>query len=143
MARLWALALALLVGNASSLMAGSARKLPSTRRLGATSASSRAMDMVTPVTIVGANGRVGDLLASVGEGKDVLVGRSDSIPEDGEGPILVCTRNDVLDSVRAWALGGLVGLGLAAEAAVSLLRCPPSHAVACHAMPYHATPCTP
>lgn len=62
--------------------------------------SGRGMSMSAdvPAVIVGANGRIGDLLASVGEGKDVLVGRDDPIPE-GEGPIYICTRNNVLEDI--------------------------------------------
>ncbi|XP_058734353.1 uncharacterized protein LOC131606089 [Vicia villosa] len=53
---------------------------------------------VVPAVIVG-GGRVGKALQDMGEGQDVLVKRGDSIPLDFEGPILVCTRNDDLDSV--------------------------------------------
>ncbi|KAI5392303.1 uncharacterized protein LOC127107209 [Lathyrus oleraceus] len=53
---------------------------------------------VVPAVIVG-GGRVGKALQDLGEGQDVLVKRGESIPLDFEGPILVCTRNDDLDSV--------------------------------------------
>ena len=56
---------------------------------------------LTPATIIGGNGRIGDLLASLGGGGDTILGREDSIPADGEGPIFVCTRNDVLASIVA------------------------------------------
>ena len=54
---------------------------------------------LAPATIIGANGRIGDLLASLGGGRDKLIGREDPIPADGEGPIFVCTRNDVLADI--------------------------------------------
>lgn len=54
---------------------------------------------VTPCTIIGSSGRIGSLLASLGDGSDTLIGRNDPIPEDGTGPILICTRNDVLDDI--------------------------------------------
>ncbi|CAL5210489.1 unnamed protein product [Lathyrus oleraceus] len=53
---------------------------------------------VVPAVIIG-GGRVGKALQDLGEGQDVLVKRGESIPLDFEGPILVCTRNDDLDSV--------------------------------------------
>jgi len=53
---------------------------------------------VAPAVIVG-GGRVGKALEGMGDGKDLVVKRGDSIPVDFEGPILVCTRNDDLDSV--------------------------------------------
>ena len=56
---------------------------------------------LTPATIIGGNGRIGDLLASLGGGGDTIIGREDPIPADGEGPIFVCTRNDVLASIVA------------------------------------------
>lgn len=47
-------------------------------------------------TIVGAEGRLGNLFASAGEGDDLLIKRGDAIPEDAPGPIYVCTGvNDV------------------------------------------------
>lgn len=46
--------------------------------------------------IVG-SGRIGSLLAEAGE--CIVVGREDSISADGEGPILVATRNDALDGI--------------------------------------------
>jgi len=51
-----------------------------------------------PSTIIGASGRIGNLLASVGP-NDVLLNRGDSIPAGGTGPIYVCTRNDDLDDI--------------------------------------------
>ncbi|CAK8574497.1 unnamed protein product [Lathyrus sativus] len=53
---------------------------------------------VIPAVIVG-GGRVGKALQDMGLGQDILVKRGESIPLDFEGPILVCTRNDDLDSV--------------------------------------------
>ncbi|XP_039131736.1 uncharacterized protein LOC120268373 [Dioscorea cayenensis subsp. rotundata] len=51
-----------------------------------------------PAVIVG-GGRVGRMLQSLGDGRDVLVGRGGTVPAEFEGPILVCTRNDDLDAV--------------------------------------------
>lgn len=51
-----------------------------------------------PAVIVG-GGRVGKALQDMGGGGDVLVKRGESVPLDFPGPILVCTRNDDLDSV--------------------------------------------
>lgn len=53
---------------------------------------------VVPAVIVG-GGRVGRALQDMGSGEDLLVERGDPVPLDFEGPILVCTRNDDLDSV--------------------------------------------
>lgn len=48
-------------------------------------------------TIVG-GGRVGSAIADMGDGSDVIVRRNE--PVDGpQGPIVVCTRNDALDTV--------------------------------------------
>jgi len=73
--------------------------LPQRLLKSAVAVRSGASSELTPATIIGANGRIGDLLASLNLGKDTLVGRADSIPEDGQGPIFVCTRNDVLSEV--------------------------------------------
>lgn len=67
------------------------RRSAATSRLKATT--------IEPATIIGANGRIGDLFASLNPGKDTLIGRDDDIPSTGTGPIFVCTRNDVLDSI--------------------------------------------
>lgn len=53
---------------------------------------------VAPAVIVG-GGRVGRALQEMGNGQDLLVSRGDRVPLDFEGPILVCTRNDDLDTV--------------------------------------------
>ncbi|KAK1268728.1 hypothetical protein QJS04_geneDACA013630 [Acorus gramineus] len=53
---------------------------------------------VVPAVIVG-GGRVGRALQGMGGGRDVLVGRGESVPIDFDGPILVCTRNDDLEAV--------------------------------------------
>lgn len=53
---------------------------------------------VTAGVIVGA-GRVGQALEKMGGGRDVVVRRGEKVPKDSTGPIFVCTRNDVLDSV--------------------------------------------
>eukprot|EP00217_Crustomastix_stigmatica_P016846 CAMPEP_0183789298 /NCGR_PEP_ID=MMETSP0803_2-20130417/337_1 /TAXON_ID=195967 /ORGANISM="Crustomastix stigmata, Strain CCMP3273" /LENGTH=294 /DNA_ID=CAMNT_0026033465 /DNA_START=50 /DNA_END=934 /DNA_ORIENTATION=+ len=70
-------------------------------RRAARGAAVRAMASAVPTaTIVGANGRVGDALAKMGPGDDLLLFRGDAVPADAPaGPILVCTRNDVLDSI--------------------------------------------
>jgi ketopantoate reductase len=52
-----------------------------------------------PATIIGASGRIGNLFASLGGGKDLLIGRGDAVPADGSGPIFVCTRNNVLQDI--------------------------------------------
>ncbi|KAI8108034.1 hypothetical protein M9434_006065 [Picochlorum sp. BPE23] len=54
-----------------------------------------------PWIIVG-NGRVGAAFADMGDGNDVVVKRGEAIVPDGEvkkGPIVVCTRNDDLESI--------------------------------------------
>ncbi|CAG9466041.1 unnamed protein product [Pedinophyceae sp. YPF-701] len=52
-----------------------------------------------PWTIIG-GGRVGEALAGMGPGGDVVVRRGESLPANApEGPIVVCTRNDVLDEI--------------------------------------------
>ena len=52
-----------------------------------------------PSIIVG-GGRIGSLLADLGEPGDVLVKRNEHIPsEPTHGPIYVCTRNDALDAI--------------------------------------------
>ncbi|KAK6267790.1 hypothetical protein QUC31_011950 [Theobroma cacao] len=53
---------------------------------------------VVPSVIVG-GGRVGKALQDMGKGDDLLVKRGEPVPLDFEGPILVCTRNDDLESV--------------------------------------------
>jgi len=55
---------------------------------------------VQPIVIVGA-GRVGQALAEMGNGVDLVLKRGDKFPSDLEGrcPIVVCTRNDVLEDV--------------------------------------------
>ncbi|KAL9224780.1 hypothetical protein vseg_000784 [Gypsophila vaccaria] len=53
---------------------------------------------VVPAVIVG-GGRVGRALLDMGSGDDLLVKRGESVPVEFGGPILVCTRNDDLDSV--------------------------------------------
>lgn len=44
-------------------------------------------------------GRVGSALACMAGERDTVVRRGEAIPGDSTGPILVCTRNDALDSV--------------------------------------------
>jgi hypothetical protein len=54
---------------------------------------------VQPAVIIGA-GRVGQALANMGGGADLVLKRGDKFPVDAPaGPIIVCTRNDVLDQV--------------------------------------------
>ncbi|KAK7349087.1 hypothetical protein VNO77_06168 [Canavalia gladiata] len=53
---------------------------------------------VVPAVIVG-TGRVGRALLDMGSGQDLIVRRGESVPLDFQGPILVCTRNDDLQSV--------------------------------------------
>jgi len=55
---------------------------------------------VQPAVIIG-GGRVGQALVEMGTGTDLLLKRGDKFPADlkGEMPIIVCTRNDVLDDV--------------------------------------------
>ncbi|KAK1861882.1 hypothetical protein I4F81_004461 [Pyropia yezoensis] len=53
-----------------------------------------------PSTIIG-NGRIGNLLAKYGEGRDTIIGRGDSIPTEGDGPIYVCTRAEDLEAIIA------------------------------------------
>lgn len=55
---------------------------------------------VIPGVIVGA-GRVGQALANMGSGVDIIVRKGETIPEESSGPIFVCTRNDVLDTIVA------------------------------------------
>jgi len=57
-----------------------------------------------PSIIVGGKGRIGTLLAQLGERRsydDLILGRGDPIPADHPGPIYVCTRNDDLAAVVA------------------------------------------
>lgn len=54
---------------------------------------------VVPATIVG-GGRVGQALSDMGGGLDTVVRRGESV-ETTDGPIYVCTRNDVLGDVVA------------------------------------------
>jgi len=59
----------------------------------------KAASAIQPAVIIGA-GRVGQALATMGGGKDVVLKRGDPFPADAPaGPIIVCTRNDVLDQV--------------------------------------------
>ena len=67
------------------------------RRQEGTMATATAEEVVAGV-IVGA-GRVGQALASMGGGRDVVVRRGESVPEESTGPIFVCTRNDVLGAI--------------------------------------------
>jgi hypothetical protein len=70
------------------------------RGFGADGASRGDDDKASPVApfaaIVG-NGRIGAALAEAGE--CVVLGRDDTIDADGEGPILIATRNDALDGI--------------------------------------------
>jgi len=54
-----------------------------------------------PSVIIG-GGRIGTALEQMGDGRDVIVRRGQPFPEHmTEGPIYVCTRNDVLDDIVA------------------------------------------
>ena len=53
-------------------------------------------DSVPFSTIIG-NGRIGGALSEAGE--CVVLGRDDDIDADGEGPILIATRNDALEGI--------------------------------------------
>lgn len=53
---------------------------------------------VKPAVIVG-GGRLGNALQQMGDGEDVLIGRDGAIPENHDGPVFVCTRNNDLDAV--------------------------------------------
>lgn len=57
--------------------------------------SSSALQMSS--TIIG-GGRIGSMLME-SSGENLLLRRGDTIPEDGEGPILIATRNDSLDAI--------------------------------------------
>lgn len=59
-------------------------------------ANAEATAVPKSITIVG-SGRIGGLLAQVGE--SVVVGREDTIDPNGSGPILLTTRNDVLADI--------------------------------------------
>lgn len=50
-----------------------------------------------PFSAIVGNGRIGGALSEAGN--CVVLGRSDSIDADGEGPILLATRNDALDEI--------------------------------------------
>lgn len=50
-----------------------------------------------PFAIIVGNGRIGGALSEAGN--CVVLGRGDSIDADGEGPILLATRNDALDEI--------------------------------------------
>ncbi|XP_072967038.1 uncharacterized protein [Typha angustifolia] len=67
-------------------------------RVRASASMSSSDRAVIPAVIVG-GGRVGRALQSMGDGRDLLVGRGQQVPADFAGPILVCTRNDDLDAV--------------------------------------------
>lgn len=54
---------------------------------------------VIPAAIIIGGGRIGNALQGMGDGRDVLIRRNQSIPTDFDGPIFVCTRNDDLDAV--------------------------------------------
>lgn len=66
--------------------------------------SSRCLDMSSsdnnegpPFAAIVGNGRIGGALSEAGN--CVVLGRGDSIDADGEGPILLATRNDALDEI--------------------------------------------
>ena len=72
-----------------------------TGRIGGIRGGALKMSSDCVCTIVGA-GRIGQALRDMGKDAgftDVMVGRQDSIPADGKGPVYVATRNDALGSV--------------------------------------------
>lgn len=72
-----------------------------TGRIGGMRGGALKMSSDCVCTIVGA-GRIGQALRDMGKDAgftDVMVGRQDSIPADGKGPVYVATRNDALGSV--------------------------------------------
>ena len=56
-------------------------------------------DCSVPFSAIVGNGRIGASLAEAGN--CVVLGREDTISPDGEGPILLATRNDALDGIVA------------------------------------------
>lgn len=82
--------------QASSLHPPSRRKV-SVRSISTTVTMSITTDTTQPFTIIG-GGRVGASLANMGSGQDVIIGRGQPI-ESSSGPIIICTRNDALQSV--------------------------------------------
>ncbi|GFR42479.1 hypothetical protein Agub_g3389 [Astrephomene gubernaculifera] len=60
-------------------------------------ATCKPTSMVQAFTIVG-GGRIGQAIANMGPGNDVVVGRGEAV-RGPPGPILVCTRNDDLQAV--------------------------------------------
>ncbi|MCO5568629.1 hypothetical protein L7F22_022328 [Adiantum nelumboides] len=68
------------------------------RRLNSSSRASMEQQAMVPAVIVG-GGRVGSALEMMSGGKDTVVRRGEKIPPDSFGPIFVCTRNDVLNTV--------------------------------------------
>lgn len=60
-------------------------------------ASSDADSPSAPFAAIVGSGRIGGTLANAGD--CVVLGREDTIDPDGEGPILIATRNDALDGI--------------------------------------------
>lgn len=52
-----------------------------------------------PSVIIGGEGRIGSLLASGGDGQDLLLRRGQKIPADASGPVYICTRADELEEI--------------------------------------------
>lgn len=79
-----------------------ARRLLSTTASTAAAAASQmaAQQQQAAFTIVGA-GRVGEALAAMGGGKDVLLRRGQTVAQGGlpSGPIIIATRNDDLQEI--------------------------------------------
>eukprot|EP00586_Coscinodiscus_wailesii_P009280 CAMPEP_0172524142 /NCGR_PEP_ID=MMETSP1066-20121228/294030_1 /TAXON_ID=671091 /ORGANISM="Coscinodiscus wailesii, Strain CCMP2513" /LENGTH=326 /DNA_ID=CAMNT_0013307253 /DNA_START=1245 /DNA_END=2225 /DNA_ORIENTATION=- len=65
---------------------------------GLSSSSSSGSNTSSSCTVIG-GGRIGSLLAKGGGDNTLLLGRGDSIPTEGTGPILVATRNDSLEGI--------------------------------------------
>jgi hypothetical protein len=62
------------------------------------SSSSNTNQAPPPFAAIVGNGRIGGLLAS-GAGNCVVLGRDDAVNADGEGLILIATRNDALEGI--------------------------------------------
>lgn len=67
------------------------------RGLGSSSSSDDDGSDTAPFAAIVGNGRIGGALSKAGN--CVVLGRGDPIDADGEGPILLATRNDALDAI--------------------------------------------
>lgn len=64
---------------------------------GVSAASDGATEASAPFSAIVGSGRIGGALSEAGN--CVVIGREDLIDADGEGPILIATRNDALDGI--------------------------------------------